>query len=169
MKGNTNRLLGPLAAALAAWAMLPGRAACGAIEGRELLVTLPLPAQTTAQSMRQAAEAQILQAAPLGVDALAVAVQTLNTDAAASIGQLAGLATKRRIKLWVALQMPSNAAPDVAQAAGSLPVEGLALLFAPPAGEATDPAQRASLLAIKRRGDELGQRIRQLRYQLQIS
>ncbi len=70
------------------------------------------------------------------------------------------------MKLWIARQLPNKSVPDVARALASLPVEGLALFFAPPKGEPTDPGNLAALLAIKRQGDELGDSIRHIKRQL---
>ena len=138
----------------------------GEIEGRELVVTVQLPAETTPEQALQAAEAQIAKAASCGADGVTVVVRNAGGATTPLIADLSARATKHGTQLWIAVQLPNASAPDAARELASLPVAGLALFFALPQGELTDPGNRAALLAIQRQGDQLGQSIRHIKRQL---
>jgi len=140
--------------------------AFGGIEGRELVVTVPLPAGADTEQALRTAEAQIANCASYGAAGVMVVVQKVSGATEAWIGEMSARATTRGTRLWIAVQLPSERAPDVARALASLPVEGRALFFASPQGEPADPGNLAALLAIKRQGDALGQSIRQIKRQL---
>jgi hypothetical protein len=153
-------------AAIFAAAMSVCHSVLGGIDGRELVVTLQLPAKATAQQTLQVAEAQMTKGASCGAGGVAVIVRAVTGETAALIADLSTRAARHGTKLWIAVERPDESAPDFARALASLPVEGLALYCAAPKGDSTDPDKRAALLAIKRRGDELGQSIRRVKRQL---
>lgn len=141
-------------------------AARGGIEGRELIVSVQLPAQATPEHVLPPAEAQIAKAASFGADGVTLVVRDASDATVALIRSLSARTTHHGTRLWIALPMPHDGAPEVARALAALPVEGLALCFATPQGEPADPGDLAALLAIKRQGDNLGQSIRQIKRQL---
>lgn len=145
------------AAAVFAAALLAGPSAWGKIDGRQCIVAIELPAEAAAL------ESQVIQAATFGADGAALVVPNMTPDTLALLGRLSACAGQHKIKFWVALELPNQNAADVARALAGLPVEGLALLFAPPQGEALAPDRQAELLAIRRRGDKLGQEVRQIK------
>lgn len=148
-----------LAAVVFALATLGCQSVWGGIDGRELVVTVQLSAGATV-------EGQMAKAASCGVDGMTVVVREADDKTAALIGELSSRSAKHGMELWVGVQWPNKKLPSVAHAMAALPVEGLALFFAPPKGEPTDPAQLAAILAIKRQGDRLGQTIRQIKREL---
>ena len=146
-----------LAVAILAVALCVGPSAWGGIDGRQVIVTVEMSANTTS------VQAQIVQAASFGADGAAVVVRNATSETRALIGDLSTCAAQHKTKLWIAVQLPDNGVLDIARALAALPVEGFALLFAPPQGEATAPDNQSELLAIKRQGDKLGQEIRQVK------
>jgi len=154
------------AVAVFAISVCAGHFAFGGIEGRELVVSVQLPGEATTEQTLQAAEAQIVNAASSGADGVMVVVRDAGGAATALVRELPIRAAQHGLKLWIAVQLPNESAPDVAHALAALPVEGLALFFAPPQGKPADPGNLPALLAIKRQGGELGQSIRQIKRRL---
>lgn len=163
-KGRTGkRLLAPAMVVLAASIISP---ALGAIDGRELVISLQFPSRAAPAQVQQAGEAQLATAASCKADGAAVTVRDANDATTALVGGLSARAAEHGMKLWLAVAMPNQRVPEIARAAASLPVEGLALFFSAPKGDPIEPGNRAALLALKRQGDALGQSIREVKRQL---
>lgn len=140
--------------------------ASGAIDGRELVISLQFPLQATLAQTQQAAAAQLAKAASCKADGVAVIVGEANDAMRALFAGLSARAAEHGMKLWLAVAMPNSRLPDITRAAASLPAEGVALFFAAPKGDPIEPGDRAALLVCKRQGDALGDTIRQLKRQL---
>lgn len=163
-KGRTAR--GLLALAIVAVTISIISPALGAIDGRELVISLQFPSPATPAQIQQAAAAQLTKAASFKADGAAVLVRDANDATMASLGGLSAQAAAHGIKLWIAVAMPSQGVPDIARAAASLPVEGLALCFAASKRDPIAPGHRTALLALKRQGDALGQTLREAKRRL---
>lgn len=146
--------------------MTASHSALGGIDGRELVVTLQLPAEATPEQIHQAAGAQIAQCASFGADGMTLVVREVTGKTVALIGDLSNQAKKHGTKLWIAVQLPNESALDIARTLAPLSIEGLALFFDPPHGKPTDPGKLAALLEIKKQGDKLGESIRDVKRQL---
>lgn len=153
-----------LAVLAALWSHCPSASA--AIEGRHLVVGLQLPPDANGDKKLAAAEAQMVKAAACSADGVAIHVRDAGETTTALVRAASDLASKHRLRLWLLTDLPNPAVAEIAHAIASLSVEGLALSFAPPNGDPADPADRNSLLAIKRQGDKLGEEIRNLKMHL---
>jgi len=79
------------------------------------------------------------------------------------IREVAARAKQRGLKSWAALPVSSELTAKAAVGLVPAEAEGLALIVPTPKGEATPRGERAALLDIKRKGDRLGDVIREIK------
>ena len=151
------------AVAVAMLAMaLPGwRAAAGGLDGRGLVVPVTVPRYLSLVHCRTALDKELGCVAKAGGSGVMVVARP--GEKPEMIREVANRAKRRGLKPWVGLPLLGELDLGAAKALVPAEAEGLALIVPTPKAEATDPGDRAALLALKRKGDKLGDAIRQLK------
>jgi len=139
----TDRILAALAVAVAV-TLFPAVASAD-LDGCGLVVEITSPAPE-----------EMAKAAGLGADAVLFVVD--GNGEPAQMEALSAQAAKHGLKAWIGARSTEKAPTPIADG-----IEGLALLFPSPKGEARKRDERDALLQLKSAGDQLGDSIRQIK------
>jgi len=112
-------------------------------------------------------ETSIAEAANHGVTGVLLAVDDA-PDETAELVRGASVQTKQRgLELWLGIGERWETAPRRVERFAGEEVAGIALLFPSPQGESAEPGDLTAQLEIKKRGEQLGELIRQIKARLQ--
>ena len=139
---------------------LSGRLAWAEIGGRRLVVAV-YPADATSL------EKSIADAADHGATGVLLEVGDVSDKSLKSIPQASDLTKQRGLELWLGIAQCWETAPRVMEHLNAERVAGIAFLFPTPQGEPAEPGNLAAQMEIKKRGERLGELIRQVKAKLQ--
>ena len=140
--------------------VLSERSAWADIGGREFVITV-YPTDTASL------EKNIAEAADHGATGVLLVVDGVSDESMKSIRQTPDLTKQRGLELWLGISQRWETTPRLMGHFATEQVAGIAFLFPTPQGEPAEPGNLAAQLEIRKRGEQLGKLIRQVKAGLQ--
>jgi hypothetical protein len=101
-----------------------------------------------------------------GCQGMLLLVERAGEDLSADVREAADACRRHNLKLWLGCRWPAGDVLAIAEFVAPLPLEGLAIVMPPPAGEPVKAGNLDAQLAVKREGEALAENVRQLKSRL---
>ena len=101
-----------------------------------------------------------------GCQGMLLLVERVGADLLVDVREAADVCRRQNRQLWGGCRWPAGDVLAIAEVVTALPVEGLAIVMPPPAGDPVNAGNLDAQLAVKREGSALAENVRQIKRRL---